>query len=197
VAEQQEHRARAIVEHGCELDGFEGYGGAGTSPSCDSTSVLSAIEGLEVTSPRLADLVLPLAVLILAALFAVQRRGTHRVGRIFGPVMVLWFISIGLAGLAEVIRQPGILRGLSPTYAASGFPCLDQQPPLADEPVRGSEQDVEQLPPAGLRRAPDVTRACHKRGATFIRLRAHPVVVIVDVDSGAARRSGGPSSTCW
>jgi KUP system potassium uptake protein len=91
----------------------------GDSVITPAISVLSAIEGLEVSSPRLADLVLPLSVVVLAALFAVQRRGTHRVGSLFGPVMVLWFAAIGVAGLAEVIRQPGILRGLSPTYAAA------------------------------------------------------------------------------
>jgi KUP system potassium uptake protein len=91
----------------------------GDSVITPAISVLSAIEGLEVSSPHLANIVLPLAVLILAALFAVQRRGTHRVGRVFGPVMVLWFASIGLVGLVEVIRRPGILRGLSPTYAAA------------------------------------------------------------------------------
>jgi KUP system potassium uptake protein len=79
--------------------------------------VLSAIEGLEVVQPSLADLVVPLAAVVLALLFAAQRWGTHRVGRIFGPVMVVWFVAVGLGGLREVVGRPGILRGLSPTYA--------------------------------------------------------------------------------
>jgi KUP system potassium uptake protein len=90
----------------------------GDSVITPAISVLSAIEGLEVSSPALADLVLPLSAAILAGLFAVQHWGTHRVGRVFGPIMVVWFVAIGVAGLAEVLRNPAILRGLSPTYAA-------------------------------------------------------------------------------
>ena len=82
-------------------------------------SVLSAVEGLEVAAPKLADLVIPLTVVILIGLFAIQRWGTRRVGALFGPVMVVWFAAIGAAGLRYVIRDPAILRGLSPTYAAA------------------------------------------------------------------------------
>jgi KUP system potassium uptake protein len=89
----------------------------GDSVITPAISVLSAIEGLEVVSPSLADAVVPLAAAVLALLFAAQRWGTHRVGRLFGPVMVLWFAVIGLAGLREVVHRPGILRGLSPSYA--------------------------------------------------------------------------------
>ncbi len=89
----------------------------GDSVITPAISVLSAVEGLEVPAPGLADLVLPLATALLAALFAVQRWGTHRVGSLFGPVMVVWFAAIGAAGLIEVVHHPGILRGLSPTYA--------------------------------------------------------------------------------
>ena len=89
----------------------------GDSVITPAISVLSAIEGLEVTSPALAELVLPLAAVIVTLLFAVQRWGTERVGNLFGPVMVVWFVSLGVVGLAEVARHPGILRGLSPTYA--------------------------------------------------------------------------------
>jgi KUP system potassium uptake protein len=89
----------------------------GDSVITPAISVLSAVEGLEVTSPGLADLVLPLAVIILTLLFAVQQWGTERVGSLFGPVMMVWFLAIGVAGLAEILPHPGILRGLSPTYA--------------------------------------------------------------------------------
>src|SRR4051794_4386490 len=89
----------------------------GDSVITPAISVLSAIEGLEVVSPHLAEAVVPLAAAILAVLFAVQRWGTHRVGRLFGPVMLVWFAALGLAGLREVIGRPGILRGLSPSYA--------------------------------------------------------------------------------
>jgi len=89
----------------------------GDSVITPAISVLSAVEGLEVTSPGLATFVVPISAIILAALFAIQRWGTQRVGNLFGPVMVLWFGSLGVAGLAEVAHSPGILRGLSPTYA--------------------------------------------------------------------------------
>jgi len=82
-------------------------------------SVLSAVEGLEVVTPGLGHLVEPLTVGILSALFMIQRWGTHRVGGLFGPVMVLWFAAIGAAGLRQVVAHPAILRGLLPTYAAA------------------------------------------------------------------------------
>jgi KUP system potassium uptake protein len=83
-------------------------------------SVLSAVQGVEVVTPGLAHAVVPLTVGILAALFAIQRWGTHRIGGMFGPVMAVWFAAIGGAGLRVVLVHPGILRGLLPTYAA-GF----------------------------------------------------------------------------
>ncbi|NMH98421.1 potassium transporter Kup [Pseudonocardia sp. K10HN5] len=98
----------------------------GDSVITPAISVLSAIEGLEVVSPGLADLVVPIAAAILAMLFAVQRWGTHRVGSLFGPVMLLWFAAVGVAGLREVFGRPSILQGLSPSYAvafAADRPC--------------------------------------------------------------------------
>ena len=82
-------------------------------------SVLSAVEGLRVVEPQLESLVIPITVVILVLLFAAQRVGTARVGRLFGPVMTVWFLAIGAAGVAGVVREPGILRALSPTYAAA------------------------------------------------------------------------------
>ena len=81
-------------------------------------SVLSAVEGLEVVSPTFKDLVLPLSVLVIAGLFAVQSRGTGVVGRMFGPVMALWFLAIAALGLREVVRNPRVLVALSPHYGA-------------------------------------------------------------------------------
>src|SRR5262249_12281733 len=89
----------------------------GDSVITPAISVLSAVEVHEVSSPCLAHFVVPVATVILTLLFAVQRWGTQRVGNLFGPVMVLWFLTLGVAGLAEVVRAPGILRGLSPSYA--------------------------------------------------------------------------------
>jgi len=80
-------------------------------------SVLSAVEGLEVAAPSLESLVVPITVVILTVLFAIQRFGTGAVGRLFGPVMGLWFTILAAAGLAEVAKEPAILRAVSPTYA--------------------------------------------------------------------------------
>jgi KUP system potassium uptake protein len=82
-------------------------------------SVLSAVEGLEVVSPSLKSLVVPITLVILTMLFAIQRFGTGAVGRLFGPIMGLWFTILALSGLREVIHHPGILRALSPSYGAS------------------------------------------------------------------------------
>lgn len=89
----------------------------GDSVITPAISVLSAVEGLKVSYPGLSHLVLPLATVILSVLFLGQRFGTRRIGGLFGPVMVLWFTAIGTVGLVEVIGHPGILRGLSPSYA--------------------------------------------------------------------------------
>ncbi len=91
----------------------------GDSVITPAISVLSAVEGLEVSSPGLSHVVLPISVVVLALLFAVQRWGTERIGALFGPVMTVWFLSIGGAGLAGVLADPGVLRGLSPTYAVA------------------------------------------------------------------------------
>ena len=81
-------------------------------------SVLSAVEGLEVSEPGLKQYVLPISVTVIVALFALQRRGTGSVGRIFGPVMTVWFLLLGLLGLVEVVQQPSVLLAVSPSYAA-------------------------------------------------------------------------------
>jgi KUP system potassium uptake protein len=91
----------------------------GDSVITPAISVLSAVEGLKVAAPGLGKLVVPIAAVILAVLFALQRWGTERVGNLFGPVMVLWFGCLGVVGVAEVARKPAIVRGLSPTYAAA------------------------------------------------------------------------------
>lgn len=80
-------------------------------------TVLGAMEGLKVVTPQLAHFVVPLSLLVLVVLFSVQRIGTGGVGRVFGPVMVVWFVVIALLGLAEVVQHPGILRAVNPVYA--------------------------------------------------------------------------------
>jgi KUP system potassium uptake protein len=79
-------------------------------------SVLSAVEGLSVASPSFNRFVMPIAIGVIVGLFMVQRRGTAAVGRFFGPVMVLWFLTIGALGLHEILLHPIILRALIPTY---------------------------------------------------------------------------------
>src|SRR5215467_7791207 len=80
-------------------------------------SVLSAIEGVKVVAPSLADLVVPVTAAIIVVLFGVQRLGTGAVGRLFGPVMGVWFTVIGLIGVRGIAAHPAILKALSPTYA--------------------------------------------------------------------------------
>jgi KUP system potassium uptake protein len=82
-------------------------------------SVLSAVEGIEVVEPSLHELVVPITLVILAVLFAIQRFGTGAVGRWFGPIMCVWFTLLAIAGLHEVLKSPGILRSISPTYGLS------------------------------------------------------------------------------
>ena len=84
-------------------------------------SVLSSVEGLRVVNPELEPLVIPLTVVIILVLFTAQRLGTAKVARLFGPIMTLWFVSIGIAGAIGIASDPGVLRVLSPTYAIGFF----------------------------------------------------------------------------
>jgi KUP system potassium uptake protein len=84
-------------------------------------SVLSAVEGLETAAPALEPYVVPIAALILVALFLIQSRGTASVGSLFGPVMLAWFATLGLLGLAQVVQNPGVLAALDPRYALGLF----------------------------------------------------------------------------
>src|ERR1700723_3484240 len=80
-------------------------------------SVLSALEGINVATVVLKPYVLPASLVILLALFAVQPRGTASIGRIFGPVMLLWFIVIAMLGLLGVMRQPQVITAIDPRHA--------------------------------------------------------------------------------
>jgi KUP system potassium uptake protein len=84
-------------------------------------SVLSAVEGLEIATPALASWVVPVTLVILVGLFLVQSRGTARMGAVFGPVMLVWFATIGVLGLSEIVLQPGVLAAVSPFHAARFF----------------------------------------------------------------------------
>ena len=89
----------------------------GDSMITPAMSVLSAVEGLKVVQPSLRDWIVPITAVIILVLFAVQRYGTAAVGRLFGPVMIVWFASIGACGVKGIIGHPQILEALSPTYA--------------------------------------------------------------------------------
>jgi KUP system potassium uptake protein len=113
---QRQHRPAII------LAGLLGaaliYGDGAITPAI---SVLSALEGFEIAAPSLTNYVLPAAVVILVLLFAVQPLGTSRIGAAFGPVMLVWFISIGALGLWGIARDPEVLLALNPLY---GFHLL-------------------------------------------------------------------------
>jgi KUP system potassium uptake protein len=84
-------------------------------------SVLSAVEGLKVAAPGLESLVIPITLVVLTVLFAIQRFGTEAVGRLFGPVMAVWFAILAIAGAVKVAADPAILKALSPTYGIAFF----------------------------------------------------------------------------
>ncbi len=84
-------------------------------------SVLGAVEGLAVVTPLLEPIVDPVAVVILVGLFLVQHRGTAQIGRVFGPVMVLWFVVIGLLGIHQILQHPAILAAIDPSHAVRLF----------------------------------------------------------------------------
>ncbi len=92
------------------------YGDGVITPSI---SLLSAVEGLKIATPAFEPYVVPLTLLLLVLLFMVQRRGTGHVGRYFGPVMIVWFCSIGILGGIEILRRPSILLAVDPRYAVN------------------------------------------------------------------------------
>jgi KUP system potassium uptake protein len=108
-------RRAAVVLAGVGIFGASLF--FGDSMITPAISVLSAVEGVKVVEPSLGGLVVPITAVIIVALFAVQRKGTAAVGRVFGPVMIIWFVVIGACGVVGIAGDPAILRALSPTYA--------------------------------------------------------------------------------
>ncbi|WP_266182328.1 potassium transporter Kup [Dyella humicola] len=90
------------------------YGDGAITPAI---SVLSALEGLNIAAPSVQPYVLPLTVVILLALFALQPMGTAKIGRAFGPIMAIWFLTMAVLGVWGIVRHPGILWALNPYYA--------------------------------------------------------------------------------
>jgi KUP system potassium uptake protein len=92
------------------------YGDGAITPAI---SVLSALEGLTITAPAVEPYILPTAVVILVALFAIQSRGSASIGRAFGPIMILWFVVIAILGIAGIVRHPAVLVALDPRLAVA------------------------------------------------------------------------------
>jgi KUP system potassium uptake protein len=92
------------------------YGDAVITPAI---SVLSAVEGLAVATTALAPWVIPVTLGILIGLFALQSRGTGKVGKLFGPITVAWFLTIAALGVASILKTPGVVRALDPSYAVA------------------------------------------------------------------------------
>lgn len=91
------------------------YGDGVVAPSI---SVLSAIEGLSIITPQFTPFVIPLTLGVLIALFLIQSRGTAHVGRLFGPIMLLWFLTLAVLGIWNILHAPGVLKAINPYYGA-------------------------------------------------------------------------------
>lgn len=96
------------------LGGTLFYGDAVITPAI---SVLSAVEGLEVGTSTFKPYVIPIALIVLIALFSLQRRGTASVGRLFGPICIVWFLAIGSVGVYNIVQHPTVLAAISPIHA--------------------------------------------------------------------------------
>ncbi len=94
------------------------YGDGAITPAI---SVLSAVEGLGVAQPSLTGWIIPIAVVILVGLFSLQRRGTHTIGRLFGPIMVVWFVTLAVLGLSHIADDPSVFGALNPVWAVRFF----------------------------------------------------------------------------
>jgi KUP system potassium uptake protein len=111
---------RNKVAHGALLVTLGIFGAAlffGDGMITPAISVLGSIQGVQVATPALAHLVVPLSVAILLGLFVLQRFGSGTIGWVFGPVILVWFAVIGLIGLSHVVKDPAVLQGLSPSWA--------------------------------------------------------------------------------
>ncbi|MCL1600024.1 MAG: potassium transporter Kup [Actinomycetia bacterium] len=84
-------------------------------------SVLSAVEGIHVATPALEHFVIPISIFILIGLFLIQRRGTGMVGQIFGPIMIVWFLTLALLGIGPILSHPGVFAALNPIHGARFF----------------------------------------------------------------------------
>jgi KUP system potassium uptake protein len=92
------------------------YGDAAITPAL---SVISAVEGLKVIAPTFERIVIPLSIAILVGLFAFQKRGTAKIGAFFGPIILVWFVTLALIGIVRIAENPGVLAALNPVHAVT------------------------------------------------------------------------------
>ncbi|HWA58992.1 MAG TPA: potassium transporter Kup [Gemmatimonadales bacterium] len=118
VKKPTDHRRRTVLVTLGLFGAALLYGDGVITPAI---SVLGAIEGIEYATPALTRFVVPITTVILFVLFLFQKKGTRGVGRVFGPVMVVWFTCIALLGLGGIAREPGVLKALNPWYAIDFF----------------------------------------------------------------------------
>ena len=100
----------------------------GDSMITPAISVISAVEGVTLIDPHLSEWIVPIALIILTALFKLQKRGTGAVGKVFGPVMLIWFITLAVIGVTNIASHPAIVRAVSPVFA---FDFLEHAPATA------------------------------------------------------------------
>src|SRR3954462_7108854 len=86
-----------------------------------AVSVLSAVEGLELLNPDFASAVVPVTLVVIVILFAIQRRGTEKMGKMFGPVMVLWFVALAVLGVISIVQTPMVLLAVNPLHGLALF----------------------------------------------------------------------------
>jgi KUP system potassium uptake protein len=112
ATEPQRKRYRCALVFGL-LGAALFYGDGVITPAI---SVLSAVEGLKIATPMFESYVIPITIVLLVGLFMMQRHGTGHVGRLFGPIMLLWFATLAVLGMIQIVQQPGILRAFNPIY---------------------------------------------------------------------------------
>jgi KUP system potassium uptake protein len=110
------HGERAVVIGIGILGAALLYGDGAITPAI---SVLSALEGLKTPVPQIAPYIVALSALVLVGLFALQSQGSDRIGKLFGPIMTIWFVTIGVLGLGGIVTHPGVLVALDPRYGFS------------------------------------------------------------------------------
>ncbi len=114
----QHHRTKTILFALGVFGAALFYGDSILTPAI---SVLSAVEGLSLITPTLTQYVLPISIAILIGLFILQKKGTAKVGKFFGPIVVIWFLTLGIVGITHIIKAPEILHALNPMYALQFF----------------------------------------------------------------------------